>query len=153
MKQLLKVGSELTTDALGMVDKAINFVETEDFPGLYRRLLGESQSNEYNWQRRLAQVANAMPQNLRPDATVEKQNRPGTYGSINDALQSLRNIPPKRNGPYVVYVKRGDYYEYVHITTAKSNAYWGWSEGNQDHGKQEPKWSILFQNKCECNSW
>ncbi|CAI9118959.1 OLC1v1020593C1 [Oldenlandia corymbosa var. corymbosa] len=116
MRQLMKVGSELTTNTLRMVDQVTGVVE--DFSGLNRRLLGESESNELDdyWRRRLDQVARTTPQNLIPSATVELDPKTKKYVNLTiKAALILANKTRGRNVPFIIYVKKGEYHENIEV--------------------------------------
>ncbi|CAI9118958.1 OLC1v1020592C1 [Oldenlandia corymbosa var. corymbosa] len=121
VKQLLKVGSELTTDLLGMVDQVTQFVETDDKPGSSRRLLGVNESDEENWRRRLSKIGGVTPQNLRPNVTVALDPSGKKYMNDLTIDGAIRQAPSKTFDPYVVYVKEGVYHENITIYKDKWN--------------------------------
>ncbi|WOH13011.1 hypothetical protein DCAR_0832520 [Daucus carota subsp. sativus] len=111
MKNLLKLASELSSNALAMVGQLGNFLSNLDIPDFghdkkERRLL----SSEYpEWvdhpHRRLLQS------DPEPKAVVA-QDGSGQFKTVGDALKT---VPQKNTEPFVIKIKEGIYKEYVDV--------------------------------------
>lgn len=106
MKKLLKKGSELTSNALALVNEISKILSSSEAKGFTRKLLSSK-----NIKFRFRRLLEANPWDIKPNLTVA-QDGSGEFKTINEALST---VPLKSNETFVIYIKEGVYFEYVTI--------------------------------------
>ncbi|CAN6468257.1 unnamed protein product [Victoria cruziana] len=122
MQGIMKNASQLTSNALAIIDQVSSIFSSLDIHFLKNRRLmstpDEGEDEFPSWvsggKRRLLDVPTTK---IAPDIVVAKDGS-GQFTTVNDALAA---VPKERNGTFVVYVKAGVYEEYVQINRSMTH--------------------------------
>ncbi|KAL7003117.1 pectinesterase [Sarracenia purpurea var. burkii] len=124
MKEYLKIGMQLTSNALAMVTEISSTLQSLDIQGYSRRLLWEDipvmgHGSEFpSWvDSGSRKLLTAAPAKIKPDLVVAKDGS-GKYRTINEALG---DIPENSNKTFVLYIKEGVYDERVQFNRTLTN--------------------------------
>lgn len=125
MKKALQGSSELTSNALAIINEISSFLSSFDLLNVGRRHLSETTvdmdmadsfpSWVSNGRRRLLTTLNSKP--IKPNIVVAKDGT-GNFTTINAALTT---VPKKSNKTFVIYIKEGVYKENVMIGRSMQN--------------------------------
>lgn len=118
MKQLLQSAMHMSSNALAIINDMADALSSLNFTKQRRRLLSQNDKKNNDlpyWVQDKEATRRTLKEGevgkLKPNVVVS-QDGTGKYKTINDALQEV----PKQNAkPFVIYVKRGVYKEYVHV--------------------------------------
>ncbi|KAF1860861.1 hypothetical protein Lal_00000275, partial [Lupinus albus] len=126
MKDLLTSSMHMSSNALAIITNMADTIADWNVTSLLggRRLLEDSKNeNSFNlptWvddapgvHKLLAEV----PFKIKPNVTVALDGT-GDFKSINKAL---KKVPSENEKPFVIYIKKGIYHEYVHVTKDMTN--------------------------------
>ncbi|CAL0320964.1 unnamed protein product [Lupinus luteus] len=126
MKELLTSSMHMTSNALAIITEMADTVTDWNVTTLLggRRLLEESKNeNSFNlptWVDDAPGVHKLLaetPFKIKPNVTVALDGT-GDFKSINKAL---KRVPSENEKPFVIYIKKGIYHEYVHVTKDMTN--------------------------------
>ncbi|CAL0320960.1 unnamed protein product [Lupinus luteus] len=126
MKDLLTTSMHMSSNALAIITNMADTIADWNVTRLLggRRLLEESKNeNSFNlptWVDDDAGVHKLLaetPFKIKPNVTVALDGT-GDFKSINKAL---KKVPSENEKPFVIYIKKGIYHEYVHVTKDMTN--------------------------------
>ncbi|XP_019454125.1 PREDICTED: putative pectinesterase/pectinesterase inhibitor 28 [Lupinus angustifolius] len=126
MKELLTTSMHMSSNVLAIITEMADTVTDWNVTRLLggRRLLEESKNeNSFNlptWVDDAASVHKILaetPFKIKPNVTVALDGT-GDFKSINKAL---KKVPSDNEKPFVIYIKKGIYHEYVHVTKDMTN--------------------------------
>ncbi|XP_019451200.1 PREDICTED: probable pectinesterase/pectinesterase inhibitor 58 isoform X1 [Lupinus angustifolius] len=126
MKDLLTTSMHMSSNALAIITNMADTIADWNVTRLLggRRLLEESKNeNSFNlptWVDDAASVHKILaetPFKIKPNVTVALDGT-GDFKSINKAL---KKVPSDNEKPFVIYIKKGIYHEYVHVTKDMTN--------------------------------
>ncbi|KAL4556621.1 hypothetical protein LXL04_039279 [Taraxacum kok-saghyz] len=119
MKKILELSGKLTSNVLAMVNSVGEYLGGVQLTTVSRTLLDNRLNDEDAWwasgDRRL--LLDVDRKTFKPNAIVA-QDGSGTFWTIMDAV---RIIPENNTKPFVIFIKKGVYYEYVDIPRGANN--------------------------------
>ncbi|KAL4570345.1 hypothetical protein LXL04_025997 [Taraxacum kok-saghyz] len=119
MKKILELSGKLTRNVLAMVNSVGEYIGDVQLTIVRRRLLNKRLNDDDTWwtsgDRRL--LLDVDRKTFKPNAIVA-QDGSGTFWTIMDAV---RIIPENNTKPFVIFIKKGVYYEYVDIPRGANN--------------------------------
>ncbi|CAL5400530.1 unnamed protein product [Camellia sinensis] len=117
MREYLKFGMQLTSNALAMVTEISRGLSSLNMPAYSRRLLSEEYPVWINGGIRRLLEASEHKKKVKPDLIVAKDGS-GKYNTINEAL---KDIPKNQNKTFVLYIKEGVYEEKVQFNKSMTH--------------------------------